>query len=417
MGTRLIDIAARSHLGEAKLMYAAQNVGSLAPKPEELIARARAMIPVLRERAAAAERERRLPSETIADMQAAGFFRVLQPKRWGGYEIDMATCWEIQLALAEGDMSTAWVYGVVGLHPWLMALFDDRAAHDVWSRDNTTLVCSSLMTGATVTRTQDGFRLSGRWKFSSGCEHCAWAVLGVMMSVGTDRPPERSILLVPRSDYEIVDTWRVAGLKSTGSHDIVVEDALVPEYRLLKLSDTFRGIGPGLAVNTAALYRLPFGQVFFRGVSTAGLGALQGMFNAFRDYGGARVSRGMRTADDSTVLLTCAEVAAAIDEMKTILYRNFRNLSAYAERGEMPPLAERLEYKFHSAWVAERCSLLAARLFKATGGAGVYDDQPFGRILADINAGRQHISNQFESAGRAWGAAMFGSHENKDLML
>jgi len=391
--------------------------GTATPTPAELIARARALIPVLAERAAKAEAERALPDQTIADMQAAGFFRVLQPRRWGGYEMDMATYFEVQLALAEGDMSVAWVYGVVGVHPWLMGLIDDRAAQDVWGADDTVLVSSSLMPAGAVTRVGGGFRLSGRWKFSSGCQHCGWAFLGVNAAPGPQMPADRCVLLVPRSDYRIVDTWHVAGLKATGSHDIVVEDAFVPAHRLLQFIDTFRGEGPGLAVNTSPLYRLPFGQIFVRGVSTAALGALQGMLDAFLRYGAARVGRGGKTAHDPVAQLAVAETAVSIDEMKTILLRDFRNLAAYAERGEMPPLALRMEYKFHSAVVAERCSNLAARLFRATGGAGIYADQPFGRILADINAGRQHISNQYEQVGRGWAAVMLGGEPGKDLML
>ena len=394
-----------------------QEAGTSTPTSAALIARARALIPVLAQRAAAAEAQRALPEATIADMQAAGFFRVLQPKRWGGYEMDMATYFEVQLALAEGCMSTAWVYGVVGVHPWIMALIDDRAAQDVWGKDDTTLVSSSLMPAGAVTRVPGGFRLSGRWKFSSGCQHCGWAFLGVSAGRDPARPADRCVLLVPRADYQIVDTWHVAGLKATGSHDIVVQDAFVPAYRLLQFADAFRGEGPGLAVNGAPLYRLPFGQIFVRGVSTAALGALQGMLDAFLRYGAARVSRGGRTADDPVAQLVVAEAAAAIDEMKTILLRDFRALAAYAERGEMPPLALRLEYKFHSAVVAERCSNLANRLFRATGGVGIYADQPFGRMLADINAGRQHISNQFEQVGRAWAAVMLGGEPGKDLML
>jgi 3-hydroxy-9,10-secoandrosta-1,3,5(10)-triene-9,17-dione monooxygenase len=390
---------------------------STTPTPAQVIARARALAPVLAERAAAAEQERRLPDETIADMQAAGFFRVLQPKRWGGYEMDIATYWEVQLALAEGDMSTAWVYGVVGVHPWLMGLMDDRAARDVWGEDDTTLISSSLMPAGTVTRAPGGFRLSGCWKFSSGCQHCQWAFLGVNTALDPAAPPDRCVLLVPRSDYQIVDTWHVAGLKATGSHDIVVGDAFVPAHRVVQFVDTFAGRGAGLAVNTSPLYRLPFGQIFVRGVSTAALGALRGMLDAFLRYGAARLSRGGKTTDDPVALLACAETAAAIDEMKTILVRDFHDLAAFAERGEMPPLELRMEYKFHSALVAERCSNLAGRLFKATGGAGIYSDQPFGRMLADINAGRQHISNQYEMTGRAFGAVLFGGQPGKDLML
>ena len=391
--------------------------GTTSPPPAELIARARAMIPVLAERAAKAEAERRVSEETIADMQAAGFFRVLQPARWGGYQMDMATYFEIQLALAQGDMSVAWVYGVVGVHPWLMGLLDERAAQDVWGADDTMLVSSSLMPAGTLTRASGGFRLSGRWKFSSGCQHCGWAFLGVNTARDPLEPPDRCVLLVPRSDYQIVDTWHVAGLKATGSHDIVVEDVFVPEHRLLQFVDAFRGAAPGLKVNTSPLYRLPFGQIFVRGVSTAALGALQGMLDAFVRYGAARVSRGGRTADDPVAQLAVAEAAAAIDEMKTILERDFHTLADYAQRGELPPLKLRMEYKLHSALVAERCSNLATRLFRATGGIGIYNDQPFSRFLADINAGRQHISNQLEPIGRAYAAVMLGAEPAKDLML
>jgi 3-hydroxy-9,10-secoandrosta-1,3,5(10)-triene-9,17-dione monooxygenase len=395
-------------------MHATHDVKAITPAPAELISRARALIPLLAARAAAAERERSIPDDTIADMQSAGLFRVFQPRRWGGYEMDPATYFEIQLALGEGCMSTAWVYGVVGLHPWLMGLFDDRAAHDLWGKDNAVLICSSLMPTGTAVPAPGGFRLSGRWKFSSGCGHCGWAYLGGMPE---GEPDERSIFLVPRSDFAIEDTWHVAGLKATGSHDIVVKDAFVPGHRRVRWIDNFNGVGPGQAVNRSPLYRWIFGQIFFRGVSTPALGALQGMLDAFLRYGSVRVARGARAVDDPTVQLVVAEVAAAIDEMKTILFRNLRNLGAYAERGEVPPLAERIAYKFHSALVGERCSMLAARLFKAAGGAGLYADLPFGRILADITAGRQHISNQYESIGRNLGAAMFGIEDQKDLMV
>lgn len=385
------------------------------PSGEEVIARSRAMIPALAARAPQGERDRNIAKQTIADMQAAGLFKMLQPKRWGGYELDIHSYFDVQMALGEGDMSVAWVYGVVGVHPWLVALYDDRVAQEVWGKDNTALICSSLMPAGQTVRVDGGYRFSGRWKYASGCEHCEWAFLGGV----ADGPDDRRIFVVPRNDYDIVDTWHVPGLKATGSHDIVVKDAFVPAYRTQKYSDNFRGVAPGLAVNKSPLYRLPFGQVFFRGVSTGAIGALQGMLNAYLEYGKARVNRmyGNKAADDPLIQLTCAEVATALDEMKTILHRNFKVLESYAVRNEMPPLKQRIEYKFHNAWVAERCSVLAARLFKAVGAAGVYAEFPFGRILADINVGRQHISNQFEQAGRSYGAALFELDINKDLVL
>jgi len=395
-------------------MSAVAKIVTETPTGPEMIARARALIPMLKARALKAERERRLPKETIQDLQDAGLFRVVQPKRWGGYELDILTYYEVQMALAEGDMSVGWVYGVVGVHPWLVAQLDDRAQHEVWGKDNATLVCSSLMPAGTATPVPGGFRFSGRWKYSSGCDHTQWAFLG-----GGVSPEERGVFLVPRGDYEIVDTWHVSGLKGTGSHDIVIKDVFVPSYRMQRYDDSFHGRAPGHAVNTATLYRLPFGQIFFRGVSTAAIGALQAMLNAYLEYGKGRINRmhGNRAADDPMIQLLCAEVACAIDEMRTILHRNFRNLEIYAARHEMPPTAQRIEYKFHSAWVAERCQQLAARLFKAAGAAGIYDEFAFGRILADITTARQHISNQFEQAGKAAGAALFGMTETKDFVI
>jgi 3-hydroxy-9,10-secoandrosta-1,3,5(10)-triene-9,17-dione monooxygenase len=183
------------------------------------------------------------------------------------------------------------------------------------------------------------------------------------------------------------------------------------------MQDNFGLKGAGQAVNTSSLYRLPFGQIFVRGVSTAAIGALQAMLTAFVTYSRARVSRaGGRSAENPLVQLLCAETAAAIDEMHMTLQRNCSVLHDHARRAEMPPLHLRLQYKFQSSSVVERCTLLAARIFKATGAAGLSDDLPFGRILADLMAARQHISNQCDYYGTNWGAVMFGL-ENRDYLL
>ncbi len=398
-------------------MEPARHTVAAAPEPADIIARARALIPTLAERSREARRLRRIPDETIADMQRAGFFRVLQPKRWGGYEMDLHTFYDVELALGEGDMSTAWIYGVSGVHPWFMALLDDRAAQEVWGEDTSVLICSSLMPAGQATAVAGGYRLSGRWRYASCCVHCDWALLGALVASADGGAPEGRIFLVPRADYTSVDTWQVSGLQATGSWDIIVNDAFVPAHRSQSMLDNFRLKGPGQTLNTSSLYRLPFGQIFVRGISTAALGAMQGMLNAFMDYGKARVTRaGGRSAENPFVQLVCAETAAAIDEMTNTLHRNLRNLHAYARAGEMPPLEERLRYKFQSTEVTERCTLLAARIFKATGAAGLSDDLPFGGIFADLMAGRQHISNQYEYVGSSWGGVMFGL-ENKDWML
>ena len=386
------------------------------PEPAELIARARAMIPTLARRAIEQKHRRSVLPETIAEMQAAGLFRVLQPRRWGGYEMELGTFYEIEIALSEGDMSSGWTYAVLGVVSWLLGLIDDRAAQEVWGRDPSALICSSTMPAGTATPVDGGFRLTGHWRYASGAEHCEWAVVGGMVHAENAAPDWR-FFFVPRRDYRTVDNWQAAGLQGSGSIDLMLEDVFVPAYRTQRLHDSYLLKGAGQAVNTSSLYRLPFGQIFVRGVSTAGLGALKAMLTALIGYSSGRTTRaGGRAAENPFVQLVCAETSAAIEQMRATLQRNFRVLHDYARRGETPPLELRLQYKFQSSAVIERCTQLAARMFKATGAGGLTDELPFGQILADLMAARQHISNQYEFYGSNWGGVMFGL-PNKDFLL
>jgi 3-hydroxy-9,10-secoandrosta-1,3,5(10)-triene-9,17-dione monooxygenase len=387
------------------------------PTAEVLIARARALVPHIAASAAQARQARRVSESVIARIDEAGLFRILQPARWGGYEMKPETYYDVLIALAEGDMSVGWVYGVLGVHPWLMGLLDERAVRDVWGEDDSARLCSSLMPVGKAEKVEGGFGLSGHWRFSSGCHFAQWALLGGAVQGGAAGTPDIRLFMVPRADYRIVDAWRVSGLCATGSDDILLDNVFVPEYRTRRMVDNFQCVGPGQALNRSPLYRIPFGQIFFRGVSSPAIGALQAMLDAFVAYAAQRSGPAGKSTDDPVAQLICAEVASAIDEMKLVLRRNMAVLWDFGERGEVPPLPLRQQYKFQSATVAHRCADLAARLMRATGAAGIYDEQPFGKALADINAARQHIANQFEMVGRNLGATMLGGKPANDMML
>ena len=378
------------------------------------------MIPTLAERAPRQQEHRRILDETMREMKAAGFFRIFQPKRYGGYEMDPRVFFDVQMALSEGDVSTGWVHGILGVHSFHLPLFDDRAAEEVWGKDSDALVASPYAPGRAVP-TEGGYKLYGRWKFSSGTEHCSWIFLGGVIDRGEQQgsflDADFRTFLLPRSDYQILDTWKVVGLKGTGSQDIVVDGAFVPEHRTHKVTDATRGTNPGSAPRSSALYRYPYWQVFLRAVSTAAIGGLQGMVNAFVDYGSKRVSvTGAKTQLDPDAGLALAEARAAIDEMKATLHRNFERMAGYAEKGEMPPLDQRMLFKFQCTSVPRRCAELALPLFKAAGGSGVFDSQPFGRYYTDILTMGNHAANQFQTGGRNWGGVMMGL-ENQDRLL
>lgn len=391
-----------------------------APPPDAgtLVQRARDLVPVLAARARQAEEARSVPAETIADMQKAGFFEVLKPKKYGGYELDPQVFYEICMTLAEGCMSTAWIYGVIGVHNWQIALFDPRAAEDVFGKDAATLIASTYMPKGQVTPVEGGFKFSGRWGFSSGIDHCQWVFLGgLIFDPAGKAPPEYRTFLVPRSDFQVIDTWHVMGLKATGSKDVVVKDAFVPEYRTHKAADGFMGTNPGRDVFTSNLYKLPFGQIFVRAVSSAAIGALQGAVNSFRDWGKAWMGNmGAKTADQGPAQFAVADAMIAIDEMKLVLNRNFETLQAKIKSGQGLDVNERLHYRYQAAQVVERCARHAYQVFSACGGRGIFTDFPVVRHFLDIHAARAHYANNPDIFGRNYGGVLLG-RDNTDFFI
>lgn len=367
------------------------------PTAEELIARAQAMIPTLKARARDCVRQRNVSSETIAEMKAAGFFRILQPKRWGGYEMHPNVFFEVQKALAEGCMSTGWMYGVVGCHPYEMALFHDEAQEEVWGDDADMLVSSTYQPVGKVTHVEGGFRLSGRWGFSTGSVHCGWVLLGAFCPPKEDgTPAEMRTFLLPRSDYTIdEDAWHTFGLQGTGSHDIIVDDAFIPDYRTHRSIDGFLCQNPGQEVNTAPLYSLPWAQVFVRSVSTAAFGGAEAAIKAGMAIMQDRVSTntGKASKDDPMLQAALARAIAEKSEMETTLRLTFEELMGYAERGEAIPMEKRTFFAYQSSTVVRRLADLIDDIVKQLGGRAIYMTSEIIQPWLDLHAGRAHVAN------------------------
>jgi len=184
------------------------DMDSGAPAAERVfIERAQALVPTLAARAAETDGLRQVHPDTLADLQAAGLFDLLKPKRWGGHEVDPRTFFDVQMAVGSACPSSAWVLGVVAVHAWQLAVFADQAQQDVWGASPRALISSSYAPTGKVERVEGGFRISGRWSFSSGCDHCDWVFLGGFVPVDEGERPDMRTFLLPRSDYSIDDNW------------------------------------------------------------------------------------------------------------------------------------------------------------------------------------------------------------------
>jgi 3-hydroxy-9,10-secoandrosta-1,3,5(10)-triene-9,17-dione monooxygenase len=365
-----------------------------------------------RELAAQAKQERRVPQANIDALQEAGFFLALQPSRYGGYELDPQDFFRMQCAIAEGCMSTAWACGIVAVHAFQIALMDPRAQEEVWGDNIHTRVSSSYAPMGKVEAVDGGFKLSGRWGWSSGCNHCSWVLLGAIVPGEGFRT-----FLVPASDYEIIDTWHSMGLQGTGSNDVVVDSAYVPEYRTHKQMDGFTGNNPGIEINDAPLYRLPWAQTFIRVVSTPAIGAAREGLRLYRDSVVGKASGDItKLAGDVSTIERIAGASNAIDEMEALLYRNFDRMMASAEAGESTPLQDRALYRYQASLVIEKSMAVIDSLFSSAGGSSVFRDSEIQQRFLDIHTARAHVANNPTAFARNLGALGVGA-ENGDFFI
>ena len=379
--------------------------------PEAYLDRVRSLLPVLRERAPLAEQLRRLPDATFNDFQEAGLFRCLQPKRYGGYELDPEIFYRAIIEVGTVCGSSAWILGVIGVHNWHLAIFPPQAQEDVWGEDTSAQLSTSLAPTGTVERVKGGFRLSGRWSFSSGCDFCQWVVLGAVVPPSKDgEPADARVFLVPRRDYVIDDNWHVTGLCATGSKDIVVAEAFVPEYRTHSYLDAFHLKHPGNEINDAPLYRLPFGIVFPNGIVAPAIGVALGAVDTFREQSAKRVNLRdqSRIVEDPFIQLRLAEAAAEVSSARDRLLGNFAEMMRLVRAGEEIPLTLRARYRWDAGKAIEWSVRAVDRLFEASGGRGIFLDNPIQRAWRDVHAMRAHAGNNPERAAAVFSRSEFG---------
>ncbi len=371
----------------------------------------RDLLPTLRDRADEAERLRVVPDASIKELEETGFFRMLQPTRFDGLEADPVDFYTAVRDIASACGSTGWVSSVVGVHPWQVALFADEAQQAVWGSDTSVRLSSSYAPTGKAVLTEGGFKLSGKWSFSSGCDHCSWVLLGGLVFNEDGQVIDFRTFMVPREKYQIVDVWNVVGLRGTGSNDIVVEETFIPEAFTLSMGETGQCKGPGQQVNTSDLYKLPFHSIFTSTIATPILGMAKGAYAEHVEMQQKRVRAayvGEKASLDPFAAVRIARASSEIDAGWALLMNNIREEQAHVERGETIPLELRLRVRRDQVLGTARAIEAIDTLFEASGGRALAEGTYLQRAWRDAHAGRVHAANDPERALQMYGAQQFG---------
>ena len=377
-----------------------------------MVARAKALIPQLRDRASKTEELRRLPPETERDLHDAGLFRIVQPKRVGGSELDYVALVDCADALGQGDASVAWNFANLASHHWMLGMFDRHAQDTVWDKDASALIASSFIFPAGRARKVDGgYVLNGHWPFSSGVESSDWNMLASIVSSDDEADGiEYRIFLLNKRDYKINDTWNATGLCGTGSNDVRVADAFVAEQMTVAVSDLTGGPTPGNAVNPNKLYALPVFSLFPYVLSGVGLGNAQACLNDYVEFARHRASTYNRAkvSDMQTTQVKIAEASAKIDAARLIMRSNCIEAMADARRGHIPDIAAKTKLRRDGAFSVNLCTEAVSLLFAASGARSLFTSGALQSQFRDAHAVNSHLAFNFDAAGTNYGRVALG---------
>ena len=380
---------------------------------EELLERARGLVPKLRERASHTETLRHLPQDTIDDFLATALLRAPQPARYGGHALDYLAMLEIAAELGRGCGSTGWCYAIWSSHNWMAGMYPKQAQDEYWADSLDTLSCTSFNPGrTTVTPVAGGYRVTGHWSFSSGCDASAW---GMLTGAGPAGP---TVFLIPRAEFTIIDNWYVSGLRGTGSKDVVAEDVFVPQHRALVYADAGNANTPGRLVHTEdPNYRVPLHSIFAYTLAAPILGMAQGALDAYEEYVKGLVShtRG-KMAESAGIQARFAEAAAELHAARTMMQRDCHELLDQARHGQAPTMGQRAAYRRNQAYVARLAVRSVDRIFEASGGHGLYDSSPIQRFHRDAHAASHHVGLSWDIAVDQYSRHQFGLEQVNQRM-
>jgi len=363
------------------------------------------------------ERSRRVSAENMQMLRDADLFKLLRPARYGGYEYGFRALLEISCELGRGCGSTAWCYGLVAIHQWMLATFPPEAQDEVLGANPDAIICGSYAPVARARRVDGGFRVQGRWGFASNCDNADWSLIGVQLPDGTgeDPAPTAGFLLVPRAQFEIEDNWHTMGLAGTGSKNVLIRDEVfIPGHRVLTFPQAASNDPPGAKVNPNPVYRIPFLAAIPVSIAAPALGMVQGALEEFLEMASHRVTRGAvagggrNMAEFQTVQLRVAEAAACVDAARLLLDRDLADVESAAAAGLRVSIDQRIRNRRDQAFAVKLCADAMNALFAAVGGSGMFLSSGVQRAWRDVHAVAKHVSLNWDAVGTMYGQHRLG---------
>ena len=387
-----------------------------APKLPSLVQLASDLVPLLRERAYSTEIARRVSEETTEAFREAGFFRLMQPARYGGFEYGFTAFIDVISELGRGCTSSAWCCAIATIHQWLIAGFSQQAQDEVWKCNPHAFACVSYAPTGTTVAAEGGYLIHGRWQFVSNVDNSQWVIVGAQVPSSEEgAAPDAAFLLVPKSDWTIEDNWHVAGQAGTGSKTIVIDrPTFVPVHRKVLVSQLASGSSPGSAIHANRLYRVPMLSALPVCLVTPLLGTALGAVEEFVSLCGIRVTRGgmagagNRMSEFYPVQSRLAEASAMADAARLLINRDTAEVERLTMEGKALSIDQRIRNRRDHAFAARLARDAVDTLFAAVGGNGLALDQPIQRMWRDSNAIARHITLNWDAVSSMVGQHLLG---------
>lgn len=370
-----------------------------------------AKLPLIARNAELAVQDRKVPAENIDALHDAGFFAAFRPRRFGGLEVGADVYGSALVDVAGACASTAWASGLLAQHSHMIGLMSDELQHEIWDDDPRALVSSSVAPFGKAEATDGGIRLSGRFGWSSGCDHAQWAILGFRWPDQLlDGNATTHYAIVPRQDYEIHDDWFVAGLCGTGSKTLVVDDVFVPDYRIESAYALSSGNSKGFGVNEGAIYHTHFAHWFAMGFSAVSVGIARRFLSLYAEKVSTRVRAytGTKVGDSAPAYMRLAESDHQVNATTATLLADWKAFTDLARQRVLPTAEQDVYWRSNQAYATKLAIEAVDRLFTASGGSAWFNDHEMQRLWRDSKMTGAHTYSDYDIATQSHGRSLLG---------